>query len=87
MSPEKLVTHRVGGNQKRYQQSTNTDQISIETVFDCHLSPVWRQMAIQNSVSNDFSSTFLDSIGVFDCRLPGVSQVDLNSFLALQGIG
>ena len=25
--------HRVGGNQKRYQQSTNTDQKSIETVF------------------------------------------------------
>ena len=26
-------------------------------------------MAIKNSVSNDFGSTFLDSIGVFDCRL------------------
>ena len=31
-------------------------------------------MAIENSVSIDFSSTFLDSIGVFDCRLPGVSM-------------
>ena len=40
--------------------------------FDCHLSPVWRQMAIKNSVSNDFLSTFLDNIGVFYCRLPGV---------------
>ena len=29
-------------------------------------------MAIENSVSNDFLSTFLDSIGVFDCRLPDV---------------
>ena len=27
-------------------------------------------MAIKNSVSNNFWSTFLDSIGVFDCRLP-----------------
>ena len=29
-------------------------------------------MAIINSVSNDFLSMFLDSIGVFDCCLPGV---------------
>ena len=26
-------SHRVGGNRKRYQQSTNVDQKSIETVF------------------------------------------------------
>ena len=49
---------------------------SIETVFsDSHLSQVWRQMAIENTVSIDFWSTFLDSIGVFDCRLPGVSTI------------
>ena len=29
-------------------------------------------MAIKNSVSNDFLSTLVDSIHVFDCRLPGV---------------
>ena len=29
-------------------------------------------MAIKNSVSNEFLSTFLDSIGVFDWGLPGV---------------
>ena len=29
-------------------------------------------MAIENTVSIDFLSGFLDSIGVFDCRLPGV---------------
>ena len=29
-------------------------------------------MAIENSVSNEFLSTFVDSIDVFDCRLPGV---------------
>ena len=33
----------------------------------------WRQMAIKNYVSNDFLSTFLDGIGIFDCRLPGVT--------------
>ena len=29
-------------------------------------------MTIKNSVSYDFLSTFVDSIDVFDCRLPGV---------------
>ena len=27
-------------------------KIDRNSVFDCHLSPVWRQMAIENSVSN-----------------------------------
>ena len=71
VTKHKDTTHRVGGNRKHYQQSTNTDQKSI----DCHLSPVWRQMAIENSVSNNFLSTFLDSIGGFHCRLPGVYNV------------
>ena len=29
-------------------------------------------MAIKNSVSNDFCSTFVDSINVFDCHLSSV---------------
>ena len=41
-------------------------------VFNCHLSPIGRQMAIKNSVSNGFLSTCVDSINVFDCRLSGV---------------
>ena len=36
-------------------------------------------MAIENSVSNDFLSLFVDSIDIFDCRLPGVRK----SFLAV----
>ena len=36
-------------------------------------------MATENSVSNDFLSTFIDSINVFDCCLPGV--VSFNQFL------
>ena len=35
-------------------------------VFNWHLSPHWRQMAIKNTVS-------------IDCRLPGVKQVQLQS--------
>ena len=47
-------------------------KIDINSVFDCHLSPVGRQMAIESTVSIDFLSPFLDSIGVFDCLLPRV---------------
>ena len=32
-------------------------------------------MAIENSVSNDFLSMFVDSINVFDCCLSGVMTV------------
>ena len=61
-------------------------KIDRNSVFDCHVSPVWRQMAIENTVSIDFRSTFLDSIGVLDCRQPGVDmeikerQNKINSF-------
>ena len=37
-------------------------KIAINSVFDCYLSPVWRQLAIKNSVSNYFWSTFVDSV-------------------------
>ena len=30
-------------------------------------------MAIENSVSNDFWSMFVDSVNIFDCRLPSVT--------------
>ena len=33
-------------------------------------------MAIKNTVSIDFLSTFLDSIRIFDCHLPGVYSRD-----------
>ena len=49
-------------------------KIHRNSVLDCHLSPVWRQMAIENSVSNNFLSTLLNGNGVFDCRLPGVMK-------------
>ena len=47
-------------------------KIDRNSVFNCHLSPVGRQMATENSVSNDFLSTLIDIINVFDCRLPCV---------------
>ena len=56
-------------------------KIGRNSVFDCHLSPVGRQMAIEKFVSNDFLSMFVDSIDVFDCRLPGVFTLLLFPFL------
>ena len=36
-------------------------------------------MVIENSVSNDFWSTFVDNINIFDCRLSGVDKLDLRA--------
>ena len=47
-------------------------KIDRNSVYDCHLSPDWQQMAIKNTVSIDFLSTFIISINVFDCGLSGV---------------
>ena len=51
-------------------------KIARNSAFDSHLSPVGRQMAIENSVSNDCLSTFVDNINVFDCRLSFVILVE-----------
>ena len=50
-------------------------EIAKTSVFDCHLSPVGRLKAIENSVYNYFWSTFGDSSYVSDCRLSGVVSV------------
>ena len=60
---------------KRQILSRNVDKKNVRTrVFDCHLSPHWRQMAIKNTVSIlsifDLRSPIVDS--VFDCCLPDV---------------
>ena len=54
-------SHRVGGNLKHSKQSTTV-----------HEKPFGRQIAIERSVSNNFLSTFVDSINIFDCLLPSV---------------
>ena len=50
-------------------------EIAKISVFDCQLSLVRRLIAIENSVSNYFGSTFVDNIYVFDCRLSGVNSL------------
>ena len=44
-------------------------KITRNIIFNSHLSPVGQQMAIENSVSKDFWSTFFNSIYIFDCPL------------------
>ena len=55
--------------------STNVDQKSLETVFDSHLSPGWRQMAIKITVSIECFDPRSLIESVFDCPLPGVMTV------------
>ena len=50
-------------------------KIDRNSVFDCHLSPDWRQMANKNAVSSDFDPRSSSVKSGFDCRLPGVSNV------------
>ena len=59
-------THWKGGNRNEECVSN----ITRNSVFDCHLSPVRWQMAIKNSVSSDFWSTFVDGINIFDWLWP-----------------
>ena len=47
---------RIGGKRNRRSYI----KIVRNKVFDCHLSPDWRQMAIGNTVYSDFWSAFVD---------------------------
>ena len=50
---------------------------AINRVFNCQSATNGNR----NSVSNDFRSTFVDSINVFDCRLSGVVTLGPRHFL------
>ena len=50
-------------------------KVTTTSVFDGQLSPVGRLMAIENSVSNYFWSTFVDNIDVFDCHQSSVNSL------------
>ena len=54
LSKEVIKPYRVGGKSKTPILLWNVDKKSIESVFDCHLSPHWRQMAFENTVSINF---------------------------------
>ena len=58
-------------------------KIDRNSVFDCHLSPVGRQMAIKNFASTFFWSTFVNSINIFICHLSGVIIVCAHVFVVV----
>ena len=65
-------SHRIGDNRKcSFNKSTNAYRKSLETVFcfDCHFSPVWRQMAIETLSLTIFD---LRSSIVWRFRLPPI---------------
>ena len=43
-------------------------------------------MTIENHVSIDFRSAFVDSINVFDCHLPGVIKKKCTAFVSVRAI-
>ena len=58
-SIEHTQQEELGGSSDRRQsktliRSTNVDKIVSNRELDCNLSLEWRQMAIENTVSNDF---------------------------------
>ena len=57
----RFLAYRTGGNRICYEQS-----------MSFRLPIVASRATIENSVSNDLRSTFIDSINVFDCRLSEV---------------
>ena len=44
-------------------------------VFDCHLSPDWRQMAIKNTVSSDFFISICRLLRAFSIAVYPVSDL------------
>ena len=74
----KCIFHRLTTSYRRQSKTlillTRVDKkILGNRVFDCHLSPDWRQMAIKNTASIVFLSVFVDNVkSDFDCGLSRV---------------
>ena len=50
------VRHRIGGTRRKLLSTIDErgSELARNSVFDCHLPPVGRQMAIENYISNFF---------------------------------
>ena len=60
VGPVKLIITPGRRQSKTPILSRNVEQKWLEKVFDCHLSPQWRQMATENTVSINFLSAVVD---------------------------
>ena len=67
-----LSAHRIGGNQNISIIDYIDKKIVRNRVFHCHLSPDWRQMAMENTVSNNFDPHSSIVKSLFDCCLSRV---------------
>ena len=67
-----VFSHWIGGNRIALTIDKRRSKIARNSAFDCLLSPVWRLMVIKNPVSNNFVSSFVESINFFDFTYPGV---------------
>ena len=75
MNYENMITetHRIGGNPKCCYNDKRMSKIVRNRVFDCHLSPDWRQMAIKKTLFLTIFDPYSSIVkSVFDCRLSGV---------------
>ena len=78
-------SHRVGGYQKRSEQSTNGDQNSIETVFSIAICRQSDDNGNRN-LSPTILSTFLDSIRVSIASYPACDYESKNTFRHTIGV-
>ena len=56
-------------------RETGGSKNARNSVFDCHLSPMWRQMAIENFADIYFDLLSWIVFNVFDCHLSGVTCI------------
>ena len=59
-------SHRIGGNRKRQYYRQHRPKIVRNRVFDCHKSPDWRPLAIENTGSSVCIKLFIVTL-VPDC--------------------
>ena len=84
MKIEPSIPHRKGGNRKRQYYRRTLIKNTLNRVLDCHLSPEWRQMAIENTVSTIFWSAFVDCSECF--RLPPIRCVYGSLFINMLAV-
>ena len=76
INPSTAFSHRIGGNKKTVNTIDERRLQSLEIVYDFHLLPDWRQMAIKNTASSDILFAFVDCQERF--RLPPIRYASIN---------
>ena len=80
VSFQDTTPHRIDGNQKCSEQSTNADKKSLETVFSISICRQSGNKWQSKTLFLTFLSTFVDSNNIFDNRLSGVNTMPTMRF-------